>query len=94
VKYFKGEKLEKSLLVLKTYSGEKLHSLGVMRVHVQYNDQCSYLNLYMVKRGVLIVSNFMDSSSIGNCKSMILSFSNRVGYFSTEQSRTTTLNHV
>jgi hypothetical protein len=29
VKYFKGEKLEKSLLVLKTYSGEKLHSLGV-----------------------------------------------------------------
>ena len=51
VKYFKGEKLEKSLLVLKTYSGEKLHSLGVMRVQVQYNDQCSYLNLYMVKRG-------------------------------------------
>jgi hypothetical protein len=38
-------------LVLKTYSGEKLHSLGVMRVHVQYNDQCSYLNSYMVKRG-------------------------------------------
>ena len=26
MKYFKGEKLEKSLLVLKTYSGEKLHS--------------------------------------------------------------------
>jgi hypothetical protein len=26
VKYFKGEKLEKSLLVLKTYSGKKLHS--------------------------------------------------------------------
>ena len=51
VKYFKGEKLEKSLLVLKTYSGEKLHSLGVLRVQVQYNDQCSYLNLYVVKRG-------------------------------------------
>jgi predicted transcriptional regulator len=51
VKYFKGEKLEKSLLVLKTYSGEKLHSLGVMRVQVQYNAQCSYLNLYVVKRG-------------------------------------------
>jgi hypothetical protein len=30
VKYFKGEKLEKSLLVLKMYSGKKLHSLGVM----------------------------------------------------------------
>jgi hypothetical protein len=51
VKYFKGEKLEKSLLVLKTYSGEKLHSLGVVRVQVQYNDQCSYLKLYVVKRG-------------------------------------------
>jgi hypothetical protein len=26
-------------------------SLGVMRVQVQYNDQCSYLNLYVVKHG-------------------------------------------
>jgi hypothetical protein len=38
VKYFKGEKLEKSLLVLKTYSGEKLHSLGVMRVQLSISD--------------------------------------------------------
>jgi hypothetical protein len=36
---------------VKAYSGEKLHSLGVMRVQVQYNDQCSYLNLYVVNRG-------------------------------------------
>jgi hypothetical protein len=55
VKYFKGEKLEISLLVLKTYSGEKLHSLGVQ---VQYNDQCSYLNLYVVKSTNNDISSF------------------------------------
>lgn len=51
VKYFKGEKLKKSSLVLKTYSGEKLNSLGVLCVNVKYNDQEADLNLHVVKRG-------------------------------------------
>ena len=41
--HFLGTKLEESNLTLITYTDEKMEVLGVMRVKVQYEGQCSTL---------------------------------------------------
>ncbi|KAK3091048.1 hypothetical protein FSP39_016771 [Pinctada imbricata] len=46
---FKGRKLTKTSLILRTYSGEKINPLGVISVHVTYKEQEADLDLYVVK---------------------------------------------
>lgn len=46
---FGNAKLKPSLVKLKTYTGEPILPIGVMPVTVEYNDQCSKLDLYVVQ---------------------------------------------
>lgn len=50
-KLFRNAKLKKTMVLLKTYTGEKIIPLGVMPVMVQYNNQQCTLDLYIVKKG-------------------------------------------
>ncbi|KAI2644841.1 Retrovirus-related Pol polyprotein [Labeo rohita] len=46
---FENAKLKPSPVKLKTYTGEPILPIGVMPVTVEYNDQCSELDLYIVQ---------------------------------------------
>ncbi|KAL0147462.1 hypothetical protein M9458_057225, partial [Cirrhinus mrigala] len=46
---FENAKLKPSPVKLKTYTGEPILPIGVMPVTVEYNDQCSKLDLYIVQ---------------------------------------------
>jgi hypothetical protein len=50
-KYFPTLQLDSTSVTLKTYSGEKMIPEGVMHVNVQYNNQSSNLDLYVVRKG-------------------------------------------
>lgn len=51
VKYFSGKPLNKSSVILKTYSGEKIIPNGVINVNVQHNGQSAKLDLFVVQKG-------------------------------------------
>ncbi|KAL5018941.1 hypothetical protein ScPMuIL_004663 [Solemya velum] len=48
---FPGERLERSDVTLKTYSGEKLKPVGMANVTVEYKGQTQQLKLYVVQQG-------------------------------------------
>lgn len=50
-KYFNAKPLKESSIKVRTYSGEKIIPLGVIKVKVALNGQSAHLELYVVKQG-------------------------------------------